>query len=739
MVTLSLLSGCERARPCANLSPGDGGFGEPKTFSGTPIDKLDLLFVVDDTPGMVDLHGALARRIPELVRAILAPRVVTTTGRSIPSPILDLHVGVITSSLGSHGTSACDPGDPHSNDHGHLLPRAGEGAAECARVEASPLTWAFDPHRASAGFTGEAGVAPLQGASACVVQSIGHDGCSKPETWEALYHFLIDPQPYLTADVKCTRGPVGDTCGTNKIEVVGVDEEILRERSLFLRRDSYVAIVVVSNQNDASLKPAQLNWLPWGYAAGQMQRGWKGCGAIPDDFEPETADEYASLHAKDCYSCFENTAGPGHACDEPWASAPFILNGDVDATPLRAFHQVQRFGYNFLWSRQRYVDGLTRSIVPGVDSSGRAVGLANPLFQGGYRTPDLITVATIVGVPPALVRNEDGSAKALSDDDWARILSADVTKRDPHMIESIAPRTARGLRLFHGDRGIDATNGGEREIAGGDDLQLACIGPRASIDPSPDCVGAERLDPRCTTSGSAAFYGAYPGLRHLRIAHALEANVFVGSICDDDLRAPFAALAERLRSDLEPSCTRWELTPNSQGRVDCVVFKTFSDASRCESLGAGYCTPGAAPCRPSTIAPREVAPLLNLPRVVTDPTTGVLTREKTQAFEENGNVFVQGTDGVKALVCEERQLTFADGVDRAMVDACLHDPAFDLPKGSNGWCYSTDPAVVGDACVRRGSAGTLRFAGDPHGIFDGETFLVCGGAIGAASSSPTCD
>ena len=74
----------------------------------------------------------------------------------------DLHVGVITSSLGSHGTGACSTTlyGAHMDDHGHLLPRPGEMgttgytvssvggmpmAASCpSQVQASPVSWAYD-------------------------------------------------------------------------------------------------------------------------------------------------------------------------------------------------------------------------------------------------------------------------------------------------------------------------------------------------------------------------------------------------------------------------------------------------------------------------------------------------------------------------------------------------------------------------------------------------------------------
>ena len=72
-----------------------------------------------------------------------------------------------------------------------------------------------------------------------------------------------------------------------------VHQLLLEQRAKFLRPDSLLAVVVLSDENDASLKPAGLNWLPWGYGKGQMQRGWAGCDNVPDDFEPETTTDFA--------------------------------------------------------------------------------------------------------------------------------------------------------------------------------------------------------------------------------------------------------------------------------------------------------------------------------------------------------------------------------------------------------------------------------------------------------------
>ena len=502
----------------------------PDAIHVTHVEKLDLLLAVDNSQSMGDKQELFARVVPQLVKTILAS-----------GAIKDLHVGVITSSLGSYGTSACDPSFGHNDDRGHLLPRADDGVTMGYRlgddgsvflvscpspVAASPLTWTY---------AGPSGADTAVGVgTSCIVRSVAQDGCGYESQLESLYHFLFDPRPFAKAAVKCTFGVSGDACGTNKIEVTGIDDELLTQRAAFLRPDSALSVVMLTDENDASLKPAQLNWIPWAYGKGQMQRGWKGCESVPDDFEPETAAEFATLHSTyGCYSCFERTDDPARNCTVPWAKDP--LNADVDGRNLRESLQVQRFGYNFLWGRQRYVDGFTKTTLPGVSDTGGVVAMPNPIYVGGYRTPDLVRFTAIVGVPPNLVEDASGTPRVLDDAAWQAIVSADPAKRDPHMIVSIAPRA--GLPKYAGDRSVDPVHGGDRDILDGDDIQFACIGVRATTERSDDCGGPnpEAYNPLCDAGGMQTRYKAFPGLRVLRVARELGAQGNVASICSTSL------------------------------------------------------------------------------------------------------------------------------------------------------------------------------------------------------------
>jgi hypothetical protein len=96
-----------------------------------------------------------------------------------------------------------------------------------------------------------------------------------------------------------------------------------------------------------------------------------------------------------------------------------------------------------------------------------------------------------------------------------------------------------------------------------------------------------------------------------------------------------------------------------------------------------------------------------------------------QATAENGNVYLAGSDHVRHLVCTLAQVT-AQGSDPTTAAACLHDPSFALAAGvGGGWCYTTDVAVVGEACVKQGNPGTLRLLGDAYPPEDASVFPLC--------------
>src|SRR5690606_6090859 len=116
------------------------------------VDKIDLLFVVDNSISMADKQAILAQALPDLVDRLVSPICVDANGveRSHPAsasddcdagtarefnPIDDIHIGVITSSLGGYGALYDCQQDPEVEkseqrvDMAHLLGSLPRGSA----------------------------------------------------------------------------------------------------------------------------------------------------------------------------------------------------------------------------------------------------------------------------------------------------------------------------------------------------------------------------------------------------------------------------------------------------------------------------------------------------------------------------------------------------------------------------------------------------------------------------------
>src|SRR4051794_34808807 len=104
---LAALAPACTTRPVIPIIPEGHGTTVQKLHV-TRADKVDLLLVVDNSSSMNDKQSELGKRIPELVKAITAQ---TTASRK--ASVVDLHVAVVTSSLGSHGTATCAASSSH--------------------------------------------------------------------------------------------------------------------------------------------------------------------------------------------------------------------------------------------------------------------------------------------------------------------------------------------------------------------------------------------------------------------------------------------------------------------------------------------------------------------------------------------------------------------------------------------------------------------------------------------------
>jgi len=614
LITSAVFSqGCLQ-RPVEEQSPNTSNVFVERVPTST-IKTIDMLFVIDNSVSMGDKQEILKVAVPKMVERLVAPNCVDTdtgefVGRSqlqgnntAPlctegklefNPVNDIHLGVVSSSLGGHGTTRCpkdyenEYGVWYQDDRGNLVPTVrpiddkGEGGLGF-------LSWTGGD---------EAAAAELNTRFRDHVMATGEMGCGYEATLEAWYRFLVDPTP-----------PQSITVAEGQSAAVGVEQSVLDQRAALLRPEGLLAIVVLSDENDCSIMDGgdYYNNAKYGYLLATS----KNPNNDKEDFYMPVATDVCKTNPNDacCLSCLQRNGAPSEcraqvdAVCNPGGSAP-TLNKETDSPNVRCFNNKRRFGVDLLYPTQRYVDALSRTEI--IDARTGAT-MDNPIFrsQGKVRDIDRVFLAGIVGVPwqdiatpesldagnPDTMRylravdltEKNIDVGGVQVDRWELILGqpnlpanstvcqeqdnaacgiAPVLPLDPFMIEQIEPREVGKTHPIVPTEAIsspdsadprdNAINGHEYNTSVeelnwiNDDLQYACTFPLTTPKDATACADSVSCDcanepsrnrPLCQPPGGggtqAAQYWAkaYPGTRILQVLRDFGDNSIVGSIC----------------------------------------------------------------------------------------------------------------------------------------------------------------------------------------------------------------
>jgi len=553
-------------------------------------DTLDLLFMVDNSISMADKQQLLQVTLPDLVNRLVNPICIDGSGARFPAPaddsecpegqhrelapVTSLHVGVISSSLGDAGANVACPAQgfpryvPDRIDLAHLMGSLERGAGTANTTEGF-LEWR----------AGETNLGTFNRQFQDMVTAAGERGCGWEGSLEGWYRFLIDPFPYRQLERVPCPGAVSTAANcvapaTDSDNRILLDETLLAQRAAFLRPNSRVAIVMLSDENDCSLQIGNQTWVVTAIDdARPMFRGSSTCAEDPN--------------AKCCYSC---PLGPPDGCqDDPICDAgddvlENRLPANEDGQNLRCYQQKRRFGVDFLYPTRRYINALSNLELCwndlALDTSACAAGdiVANPLYAGG-RSPDDVFLGGILGVPWQLIASDvdaddrplaggqlrfQSPAELQERDTWGVILGSpgrpwraasegapEVTSvaatppTSPYMVESEFPRA--GVSAGNAFNGRDHSTIDPYLQTTPDDLEYACIFPLATArdctlrDPATDycaCYAGDVERPLCEQSpgtsaaGTTQYWGkAYPGLRQLEVLQAQGDNAILASIC----------------------------------------------------------------------------------------------------------------------------------------------------------------------------------------------------------------
>lgn len=598
------------------------------------VDKLDLLFMIDNSLSMADKQEILKQAVPVLLTRLVSPACVdeqgTPLGGNAPcsagapefNPIRDIHIGVVTSNLGDMGATsagACSVGDK-----GQLI-------ATPALRETPLQNWnnqgflAWDPDaeqgRGRHDPPGTISRTSLIGAFQDMVVAAGEQGCGYEASLESWYRFLIDPEPPASVGFELENN--------NTTSVMGVDTTILAQRAQFLRPDSLVAVIMLSDENDCSIAD---------YGRGGrigrtdlvMPRANSACERSADDPCCAPCDE-------------EQPPGcPSREQDPVCAANPFLTEAE-DNPNLRCYQQKRRFGRDFLQPVSRYIDGLT---LPEIRNRKNEI-VPNPLFQAppGMEPRDrsLVFVAGITGVP----WQDVSDSASWSDPKRLRYLSYEELEQqgrwewmlgkpgeapqDPFMVESPLDRTTLPIAQSH-PSGVAGSlvpssatarqspiNGHESNITDGRELQYACTFPMSRTptciddDVGCDCSPQEAGYNRSLCEGNVQTHAkAFPGTRQLEVLRGVGQrtnNSIVASICpkvtvtpdpasdpDYGYNPAVNAIIDRLKGQFGAKCLPRQLEVDQDGQVPCVMLEARKPepATACGACG-GPGNEGRAP------------------------------------------------------------------------------------------------------------------------------------------------
>jgi hypothetical protein len=710
------------------------------TVSQQQVDKVDLLFMIDNSASMGDKQAILSEAVPNLLNGLLQPKCVDPNGVqsagkvadpngnkannfNCPAgtepefrPVTDMHIGIISSSLGSFGGDVC-PDTGRANDKAHLLNLVKGKPPLAAAQPSNFLSWyptneensdkKRHPDPPTPAVTK---LADLSAAFVDLVTGVEQNGCGLEAQLESFYRFLIQPDPWVQVRLDGGKATLG---APNEIDV-----ELLKQRADFLREDSLVAIIELTDEDDSSADPLSVGGQGWAFMANQFP----GSSSFRADGKTTTAPRATSACARNpaadgkdgkvaCTSCgFASTCnGNDPACklikEDPECQKNGGYYGPTEDQLNVRFHRMkERYGIDPQYPIKRYVDGLKQPRVP--DRSGEHtikgndvsayIGTpkcTNPLFaknlprEGGQeictlakstRTPDLIFFAVVGGVPNNLLHFDpnDPDKSRIVNDDWNKILGRDPGNFnyegiDPHMVQSVSARDGVPPPSdTRGDNGDANDPVGRDWKTGDDDLQYACTFPLpqdkqrtcTSADPSCDCAGAKN-PPLCGAAvGNQIKAKAYPTTREFMVVRALGDQGVIASLCPISLTVPKTDPTYGYNPAVKSIIDRLKNALTTQCLPQKLTRDTVStgeDKNKVPCLVLAQLGELTDSCEGS-----------ELPR----PDPLILAKFLEAKKAESGSVLDGGTDLTKLPVCVLPQLTVEAG------ETCKDD-------GKKGWCY----------------------------------------------------
>ncbi|MEM9070900.1 MAG: hypothetical protein AAGE52_20490 [Myxococcota bacterium] len=208
--------------------------GVAETVRVDNIENVDLLFMMDNSNSMSEEQVAIAREIPNLVRTLASgdiadPATGLPDGEQDFPPVRSLHVGVVTSDMGTGGFLVPTCAESNFGGDGILRTQGNVSISGCMATFPSFLE--FRP--------ADGGDPTAFASDVECVAVLGTNGCGFEQQLEATLKALTPSSSSITFGM----GTVGHADGAN---------------NGFLRDDSLLTVIMVTDEDDCSASDPDL-------------------------------------------------------------------------------------------------------------------------------------------------------------------------------------------------------------------------------------------------------------------------------------------------------------------------------------------------------------------------------------------------------------------------------------------------------------------------------------------------
>jgi hypothetical protein len=253
---MSLVSACAELAPTAPCAVSELS----QEFAVTRIDRLDVLFVIDNSPAMEPHRPLLDQELPQMITALVSGD-FDPTDAYVPTPVNDLHIGFVSTDLGDGIADGDREGCSTQGDQGALH------MGKACSLQDAPFVWHFGGHHDAAASISTAMCNSALDSGCNVTQpleaaltALSHDGFLRSTPQLGLSMILV---VFIAAQDDCSLARAPDArpspfeCASNPALTHALERYIDRLQALRSGNETLIRTLVIAGIPQDLLETAE--------------------------------------------------------------------------------------------------------------------------------------------------------------------------------------------------------------------------------------------------------------------------------------------------------------------------------------------------------------------------------------------------------------------------------------------------------------------------------------------------